>query len=208
MNLETSGHHWSPRLITKKTKLAALVTGVAVFLFGVPNAILPATEGKNDLSFTQKVVHWYHTIDSNVYGTLNGILGSVFVSVVDNNSYTYIGMLKKPHKQRLVKEMLTKTAVHKKRNHWSIIKRKDMPPRSKTILSLWSFKRKRLPDGQISKYKACLCTHGWIQSLGVDYWEKYVPVVNWMSVRFVLTVAKHSPTRHRSNWFCSGISTS
>ena len=29
-----------------------------------------------------------------------------------------------------------------------------------------------------------------MQSWGVDYWETFAPVVNWMSVRFILTVAK------------------
>ena len=65
-----------------------------------------------------------------------------------------------------------------------------MPVGAKTILSIWSFKRKRIPDGTISKYKARLCAHGGMQSWGVDYREMYAPVVNWMSVRFILTVAK------------------
>ncbi len=51
-------------------------------------------------------------------------------------------------------------------------------------------KRKRLPDGTISKYKARLCAHGGMQSWGVDYWKTFTPVVNWMSIRFLLTVAK------------------
>ncbi len=39
-------------------------------------------------------------------------------------------------------------------------------------------------------YKTCLCAFGSMQSWGVDYWEMFTPVVNWMSVRFLLTVAK------------------
>ena len=108
----------------KNTKLAALVTGVAVFLVGVSNAILPATEGKNELSFTQKTAHRYHIINSNVDVTLNSILGSVFASVTDNNSYTYSGVLKQSEKHWFVKAMLTETTVHKKRKNWSIMKRK------------------------------------------------------------------------------------
>jgi hypothetical protein len=74
--------------------------------------------------------------------------------------------------------MLTESVVHKKRNHWSIMKRKDMPPGAKIILLIWSFKKKQSPDGKISKYKARLCAHGGIQSRGVDYWETHVLVVN------------------------------
>ena len=145
INLETSRHRRSPRLIAKRTKLAALVTGVAVFLRRVSNAILPPTEGKNNMSFTQKAAHRYHTINSNADGTLNGIFGTVSVYVVDNNSYTYSGMLKQPDNHRLVEAMLTETAVHEKRNHWSIMIRKDMSSGAKTIMSIWSFKRKRSP---------------------------------------------------------------
>ena len=58
-------------------------------LAGVSNVVLPTVEGKDDLSFTQKASHRYHTVNSNVDGTINGILGSVFSSVVGNNSYTY-----------------------------------------------------------------------------------------------------------------------
>ncbi len=61
---------------------------------------------------------------------------------------------------------------------------------AKTILSIWSFKRKRLPNGTISKYKVHLCAHGGMQSWGVDYWATFAAVVNWMSIRFLLTVAK------------------
>ena len=68
--------------------------------------------------------------------------------------------------------------------------RRDMPAGAKTILSFWSSKRKHIPDGTISKYKARLCAHGGMQSWGVYYWETYAPVVTQMSVRFVLAIAK------------------
>ena len=54
---------------------------------------------------------------------------------------------------------------------------------------IWSFKRKRLPDGSITKYKARLCAHGGMQRWGIDYWETFAPVVNWIIVRTLLTLA-------------------
>jgi len=53
-----------------------------------------------------------------------------------------------------------------------------------------SFKRKRFPDGQLNKHKARLCAHGGQQQWGVNYWETYAPVVNWISVRFLLIVSE------------------
>ena len=63
-----------------------------------------------------------------------------------------------------------------------------MLPGHKTIMAIWSFKRKRFLDGRMKKYKGRLCAHGGQQEYGVNYWETYSPVVNWMSVRLLLTI--------------------
>ena len=54
------------------------------------------------------------------------------------------------------------------------------------IKSIWSFKRKRRPDGSLLKHKARLCCHGGMQIYGENYWDTYAPVVNWMSIRSML----------------------
>jgi hypothetical protein len=66
----------------------------------------------------------------------------------------------------------------------------DVPPGTKTIMSIWSFKRKLFPDGNLKKHKAQLCAHGGMQTWGQNYWETYAPVVNMVSVRILLAVAK------------------
>jgi hypothetical protein len=58
----------------------------------------------------------------------------------------------------------------------------------KTIQAIWSFKRKRFPDGTLNKYKARLCTHGGMQQWGVSYWETYSPVVNMLTVCLLLAL--------------------
>jgi hypothetical protein len=57
-------------------------------------------------------------------------------------------------------------------------------------MSIWSFKRKRYPDGTLNKHKACLCAHGGMQTWGQNYWEMYAPVLNWASVQLILALAK------------------
>ena len=57
-------------------------------------------------------------------------------------------------------------------------------------MMIWLFKRKRHPDGRLSKYKARLCCHGVQQQWGVQYWEIYSPFVSWMSVRALLILSK------------------
>eukprot|EP00957_Ditylum_brightwellii_P149501 11385196-Ditylum_brightwellii.AAC.1 len=51
----------------------------------------------------------------------------------------------------------------------------------KTILSIWGFKRKRFPSGELMKHKARLCAHGGMQQRGINFWETYSPVVNWIT---------------------------
>jgi hypothetical protein len=74
--------------------------------------------------------------------------------------------------------------------HWTVLPCSDLHPDTKTIMSIWSFKRKRFPDGTLNKHKACLCAHGGMQTWGTNYWETYAPVVNWANVRLLLAVTK------------------
>ena len=54
------------------------------------------------------------------------------------------------------------------------------------VSSVWAFRRKRFPDGAIRKLKARICARGFEQIEGVDYFETFAPVVQWMTVRVVL----------------------
>jgi hypothetical protein len=54
------------------------------------------------------------------------------------------------------------------------------------VSSVWAFKRKRYPDGSLRKLKARICARGFEQIEGVDYFETFAPVVQWMTVRLVL----------------------
>jgi hypothetical protein len=66
----------------------------------------------------------------------------------------------------------------------------DLPIGTKTIMAIWSFKRKRFPDGTLNKHTARLCAHGGQQTWGRDYWETYALVVTWVSVCLLIIVAK------------------
>ncbi len=180
VNLEKSGLRRSPRIASMRTALSTIIGGallIAAFFTSIPTI-----DGLQGLTPMQKLSHRYHSVNANFDGTLNGMFNTVFATSDSNDCYTYSGMLKQDDKGKFVKAMLKETAVHEARGHWTVIKRSDMPAAAKTILSIWSFKRKHLPDGTISKYKARLCAHRGMQSWGVDYWETFAPVVNWMSV--------------------------
>ena len=152
-------------------------------------------EKRQPSSFLDKVVCHAELIQSNFDGTLNFVHPlnlMVFLAKKNNNNdtYTYSQMLKLDDRALFIDAMRKEVEDHEKREHWQIVSRKDIPKGAKTILAIWSYKRKRLPDGSISKYKARLCAHGGMQRWGENYWETYAPVVNWISIRvlFILSL--------------------
>ena len=56
----------------------------------------------------------------------------------------------------------------------------------KQLIMIWTFKRKRHPDGTLDKYKARLCVHGGQEQHGIHFWDTFAPVVFCMSVRTLL----------------------
>ena len=45
------------------------------------------------------------------------------------------------------------------------------------------------PDGSIRKLKARICARGFEQKEGIDYFETYAPVVQWITVRLILIMS-------------------
>ena len=69
------------------------------------------------------------------------------------------------------------------------MKRSSLPEGANLLPSTWAFKEKRYPDGRLRKFKACFCVRGDKQIEGVDYEDKYAPVVSWTTVRMLMRVA-------------------
>jgi hypothetical protein len=159
-------------------------TAVPDFVYGTTNTIVDSIESTNEL---------FNTIDKNFDGTFNAFISHAFAAGKEaNETYTFRDMLKQEDRLQFVDAMGKEIEDHTRRDHWEIIPRSLMPAEMKTIMSIWSFKRKRLPDGTLNKHKARLCAHGGMQQWGVNYWETYAPVVNWISVRFLLIICQIS----------------
>ena len=77
-------------------------------------------------------------------------------------------------------------------------KQKNKYGKLKTILSIWHFKRKRLLDGILTKQRFRICAHGGMHQWGVNYWETYTPLVNWIIVRSLLAIASIHELTSRS----------
>ena len=101
-------------------------------------------------------------------GTLNQLNLSVFATY-SNDNYTYLKAMQKTNKDKFIDAMVFEVAVHKELDHWAIVTCSSLSVGEKTIRSIWSFKRKRLPDG--SQKKSIICSHGGIKRWGENFWE-------------------------------------
>ena len=144
---------------------------------------------KPSLLLHKTVLHT-ERLNQHFDGTLNKLHHAVLNTVAgDNDTYTLKQMLQQEDKNDFIEAMQKEVNDHESRDHWTVIPRSLIPNGTKTIMAIWSFKRKRFPDGRIMKYKARLCAHGGMQTWGENYWETYSPVVNWLSVRTLLAIS-------------------
>ena len=118
--------------------------------------------------FHNKTFHSCKTRVSNDYKRINGIFNDTMNEVchqvkyftTSNKAYTYKQMLNEDDFKDFFQAMLEEIEFHKKRDQWTLMERKDLPPGAKNIMDIWSFNRKRYPDGSINKHKSRLCAHG------------------------------------------------
>ena len=97
--------------------------------------------------------------------------------------------LRQSDRDKFLEAMEKELRDHIKRKHWKVIPLKHVPKNKVCIPMIWSMKRKRNPLGEVTRYKARLCTGGHKSVEFVDYWSTYSPVVSWHTVRLVFTLA-------------------
>lgn len=72
------------------------------------------------------------------------------------------------------------------RNHtWSLV---PATPSMNIVASKWVFKVKYKANGSIERHKARLVAQGFSQTLGVDYFDTFSPVIKPTTVRIILTI--------------------
>ena len=80
-----------------------------------------------------------------------------------NEVFTYHQARKQPDWHLFFKAMEKEINDHEEREHWTMVERSTLPRATKTIKAIWSFKRKRFPDGRFNKHTSRLCAHGGMQ---------------------------------------------
>jgi hypothetical protein len=94
-----------------------------------------------------------------------------------------------PHRDEFRKAMVQEIQELEAHDTWKVVRRDDMPEGANVLPGTWALKIKRYPDGRLRKFKARFCARGDRQVEGVDYFEKYAPVVSWSTVRLVMSLS-------------------
>ena len=100
-------------------------------------------------SVVKKVVAHAHQVNLHLNGTLNEVhhMALAAASKGTNNTYTLKQqMLKEPDVKDFCATMLKEVEDHEQREYCMMINKDNLPYGTKTILSIWSFKRKQYPE--------------------------------------------------------------
>ena len=85
-----------------------------------------------------------------------------------------------PHAEEFWCSMDDEVASLESKETWTVIPRSSLPPGTKVVPGTWVQRIKRLPDGQLSKFKSRFCCRGDLQEYdGIAY----SPLVGWPTVR-------------------------
>jgi Reverse transcriptase (RNA-dependent DNA polymerase) len=99
-------------------------------------------------------------------------------------------ILHEPDKDKFIKAMKDEIKSHNENHNWEPVLRSKLPEGTKVIPSVWTMRRKRrLVDGIIHKWKARLIVDGSKQIKGINFWETYAPVAQWISIWLILCMA-------------------
>jgi len=108
----------------------------------------------------------------------------------DADTMYYHQAMAAPDKPKFQEAMLKEFHDHVDRKHFIPVAIEKIPLGTKILDAIWSMKRKRdIRTREIIKWKARMNVHGGQQEHGVHYWETYAPVVNWFSIRLLLSQA-------------------
>jgi len=99
---------------------------------------------------------------------------------------TYHEALNSDDATEWLKAMKEEISSLNKNDTWSLV---PLPPGRKPVGCRWTLGIKRDAEGALERYKARLCAKGFSQREGIDYNETFSPVVQFNSIRVVLTIA-------------------
>lgn len=96
-------------------------------------------------------------------------------------------MLKSPDAMQFAASQVTEIESLLKSKVMEVQPITSLPVTGKLLSSIWSYRRKRSPQGTLLKHKARICANGRQQDH--VYWETYAPVASWSTIRLMLILS-------------------
>ena len=90
-----------------------------------------------------------------------------------------------PYRQEFLDAMRNEIVQLEHHKTWRVVPKGNVHAGTKILPSTWALKIKHYPDGRLRKFKARFCVRGDCQTEGIDYFDKYAPVVSWSTVRLL-----------------------
>ena len=91
-----------------------------------------------------------------------------------------------PYAEHFWKAMDAEISSLESKNTWKVVDRSSIPPGTKAVPGTWAQRIKRLPNGELNKFKSRWCCRGDLQDYeGIPY----SPLVGWPTVRTGLLLA-------------------
>jgi Reverse transcriptase (RNA-dependent DNA polymerase) len=164
-----------------------------------------------DEAYLTSTIDWQSYHGKLCYNTeLNTCLHTDEIEVCDPRAYISKASLKRqnednptihqalngPHSKEYVAAMKEEVETLVRQATWEEVPR----PLNKPVLKgTWVFRLKRSPDGTPIRFKARFCARGDMQIEGVDFFETYAPVVQWSTIRLLLS------TVLTENWYTKQV---
>ena len=129
---------------------------------------MPSCKLNPNASFTTRAMHRFHELNELYDGTVNQLhhFYFLYMDVAINEVFNYHKAMKEADTELFIAAIQKEIFDHESRNHWKIVHFSTLPLATKTIQAIWSFKRKRFPDGLLNKHKDHICDHGGMQAWG------------------------------------------
>ena len=113
-----------------------------------------------------------------------------FLSEMNGDTMYFHQAMRQDDSADFVEAVVKEINGHVENKHWELIPAHDVPDGEEVLPSVWAMRRKRnLVTNEITKYKARINVHGGKQTLGVNYFDTYAPVVTWFAIRLLIIIA-------------------
>ena len=133
------------------------------------------------------------THDCSYDGSISGVLcehvspwflnAKTGISAEDNPGWDQA--MKGPEAEQYWEAAKSEIATLESMDAWEVVDESSVPKGQRILPNLWVFKKKRLPDGTVRKYKGRFTVRGDRQVKEVDYNETWAPVCKWTTVRMM-----------------------